>query len=148
MHCSICHLMCKWIIDIESLQNRFLKVCYVPGTSAGIPRVSYFFSFFLLLRPLTVLMKQTRQAVCTIEQSVFLDVNEMNLQTNCCSCRWSDCRDWCNCCNDALSCGRVPQHETRTEKSWSQSLQNLPSSSMMKRANELERLSFLGSNFL
>ncbi len=48
-------------IDIESLQNRLLKVCYVPATSASLPRVSFFFSFhFLLLRPLTVLMKQTR----------------------------------------------------------------------------------------
>jgi hypothetical protein len=62
-------------IDIESLQNRFLKVCYVPATSAGLPRVSFFFSFlFLLLRPLTVLMKQTRQAVRAIKQSIFLDV--------------------------------------------------------------------------
>ncbi len=49
-------------INIESLQNRLLKVCYVPATSAGLPRVSFFFSFlFLLLQPLTVLMKQTRR---------------------------------------------------------------------------------------
>jgi len=48
-------------IDIESLQNRLLKVCYVPATSASLPRVSFFFPFlFLLLQPLTVLMKQTR----------------------------------------------------------------------------------------
>jgi hypothetical protein len=47
-------------IDIESLQNRLLNV-YLPGTSASLPRVSFFFSIlFLLLRPLTVLMKQTR----------------------------------------------------------------------------------------
>jgi hypothetical protein len=39
----------------------------VPVTSAGLPSVSFFFSFlFLLLQPLTVLMKQTRQAVCAI----------------------------------------------------------------------------------
>ncbi len=45
-------------IDIESLQNRLLKVCNVRATSAGLPRVSFFFSFlFLLLRPLTALMK-------------------------------------------------------------------------------------------
>jgi hypothetical protein len=61
-------------IGIESLQNRLLKVCYVPAICAGLPRVSFFFSFFLLLRPLTVLMKQTRQAVCAIKQSIFLDV--------------------------------------------------------------------------
>ncbi len=62
--------------DIESLQNRLLKVCYVPATSAGLPRVSFFFSFlfFWLLGPLTVLMKQTRQAAHAIKQSIFLDV--------------------------------------------------------------------------
>ncbi len=62
-------------IDIESLQNRLLKFCYVPATRAGLPRVSFFFSFlFLLLWPLTVLMKQTRQMVCAVKQSIFLDV--------------------------------------------------------------------------
>ncbi len=53
----------KWTssIDIESLQNRLLKVCYVPATSASLTRVSFFFSFlFLLLQPLPVLMKQAR----------------------------------------------------------------------------------------
>ncbi len=56
-------------IDIKSLQNRLLKVCYVPATSAGLPRVSFFFSFlFLLLQPLTVLMKQTRHAVHAVKQ--------------------------------------------------------------------------------
>jgi hypothetical protein len=58
-------------IDIESLQNRLLKICYVPATSDGLPRVSFFFSFlFLVLRPITVVMKQTRQVVC----AVFIDV--------------------------------------------------------------------------
>jgi hypothetical protein len=62
-------------IDIESLQNRLLKVCYVPSNSAGLPSVSFFFSFpFLLLRPLTVVMKQTRQAVRAVKQSIFLDI--------------------------------------------------------------------------
>jgi hypothetical protein len=32
-------------IDIKSLQNKLLKVCCVPATSAGLPRVSFFFSF-------------------------------------------------------------------------------------------------------
>ena len=51
--------------------NRLLKVCYVPATSASLPRVSFFFPFhFLLLRPWTVLMKQTRW----LKQSIFLDV--------------------------------------------------------------------------
>jgi hypothetical protein len=44
-------------IDIESLQNRLLQVCYVPATSSDPPMVSFFFSFlFLLLQPFTVLM--------------------------------------------------------------------------------------------
>ncbi len=34
-----------WPIDIESLQNRLLKVCYVPSPSASLPRISFFFSF-------------------------------------------------------------------------------------------------------
>ncbi len=38
-------------IDIESLQNRLLKVCYVPATSAGLNRLHF------LLQPLTILMK-------------------------------------------------------------------------------------------
>jgi hypothetical protein len=45
--------------DIESFQHRLLKVCYVPATSASL---SWLF-FFFLRWPLTVLMKQTRQAV-------------------------------------------------------------------------------------
>jgi hypothetical protein len=70
-----CHLTKKVNKDIESLQNRLLKVCYVPATSAGLPRLSFFFSFlFLLLRPLTELVKQTRQVVHAIKQSIFLDV--------------------------------------------------------------------------
>ncbi len=70
-----CSVFPGWLIHIEGLQNRLLKDCNVPATSAGLPRVSFFFSFlFLLLRPLTGLMKQTRHAVCTIRQSIFLDV--------------------------------------------------------------------------
>ncbi len=33
------------IIDSESLQNRLLKVCYVPDTNACLPRLSFFFFF-------------------------------------------------------------------------------------------------------
>ncbi len=51
-------------------QNRLLKVCYVPATSAVL--IAFFSSFLLL--PLTVLIKQTRQAVHTIKQSIYLDV--------------------------------------------------------------------------
>jgi hypothetical protein len=32
------------LIDIESLQNRLLKVCYVPATSAHLPRLLFFFA--------------------------------------------------------------------------------------------------------
>ncbi len=30
-------------IDIESLQNRLLKVCYVPATSASLNRLLFFY---------------------------------------------------------------------------------------------------------
>jgi hypothetical protein len=55
-------------IDIETLQNRLLNVCYVPTTSASLNRLLFFF----LLQLLTVLMKQTRQVVHTIKQSMLL----------------------------------------------------------------------------
>jgi hypothetical protein len=55
-------------IDIER-KIKLLKVCYVPTTSATF--LAFFF-FFFLLWPLTVLMKQTRQAVCAIKQSILL----------------------------------------------------------------------------
>jgi len=56
-------------IEIESLLKRLLKVCYVPATSANLKRL--LFSLFLL-RPLTVLMKQTRQVVYIIKMSIAL----------------------------------------------------------------------------
>ncbi len=44
----------------------------MPATSAGLPRVSYFFSFLFLLQwPFTVLIKQTWQAVRTVKQSIY-----------------------------------------------------------------------------
>ncbi len=43
-----------------------LKVCYVPVTCASLPRLLF------LLQPLTVLMKQTRRAVCAIKQYILL----------------------------------------------------------------------------
>jgi len=49
---------------------RLLKVCYVPTTSAVLIA---FFSFFLM-QPSTVLMKQTRQPVRAIKQSIYLGV--------------------------------------------------------------------------
>jgi len=54
-------------------QNRLLKVCFVPATSAGLPRVSFFFSFLFLLQwPFTVLIKQTRQAVRAVKQPIYI----------------------------------------------------------------------------
>jgi hypothetical protein len=41
----------------------------VPTTSATRNRL---LSFLFLMRPFTVLVKQTRQAVCAVKQSVFL----------------------------------------------------------------------------
>jgi len=54
--------------------NRLLKVRYVPATNAAL--IAFFSCFFLW--PLTVLMKQTRQPVCAIKQSVYLDVYDFN----------------------------------------------------------------------
>ncbi len=62
----ICLMILVVSIAIESIQNRLLKVCYVPATSAGLPRPLF------LLRSLTVLMKQTRQAVPAGKQSILL----------------------------------------------------------------------------
>jgi hypothetical protein len=60
-------------IDIERRKNRLPKFFYVPATSAAHNRLLF------LLRPFTVLMKQTRQAVCAVKQSIFLDVYESTL---------------------------------------------------------------------
>jgi hypothetical protein len=62
---------CEYSIGIERRKNRLLKFCYVPATSAAHNRLLF---FLFLLRPFTVLMKQTRQAVCTAKQSIFLNV--------------------------------------------------------------------------
>jgi len=61
------------LIDIERRKNRLLKFCYVPATSAAHNRLLF---FLFLLQPFTVLMKQTRQAVRAVEQSILLDVHE------------------------------------------------------------------------
>ncbi len=53
-------------IDINRRTIDCLKVCYVPVTSAGLPWLLF------LMRPLTVLMKQTRQVGRAIKQSIFL----------------------------------------------------------------------------
>jgi hypothetical protein len=53
----------------------------VPTTGAAHNRLLLFF----LLRPFTVLMKQTRQAVCAVKLSIFLDVNEFKLELAACN---------------------------------------------------------------
>jgi hypothetical protein len=60
-----------FFIDIERRKNRLLKFCYVSATSAAHNRLLF---FIFLLRPFTVLMQQTRQAVRAIKQSIFLYV--------------------------------------------------------------------------
>jgi hypothetical protein len=67
----LAQLACPLSIDIKRRKNRLLKFCYVPATSAAHNRLLF---FLFLLRPFTVLMKQTRQAVRSVKQSIFLDV--------------------------------------------------------------------------
>ncbi len=55
-----------------SKEYRLLKFCYVPATSATSSKAFLASFLFFLLRPLTVLMKQTRQVLCTIKQSILL----------------------------------------------------------------------------
>jgi hypothetical protein len=60
-------------IDIESLQNRLLKVCYVPTTSTKFSRLLFYGGGgWGGGWPLTVPMKQTRQAVRAFKQSILL----------------------------------------------------------------------------
>ncbi len=72
-----CHLNFSWFAlffptltdrPLISKENRLLKFYCVPATSATSSKA---FSFFLL-RQLTVLMNQTRKAVCTIKQPILL----------------------------------------------------------------------------
>jgi hypothetical protein len=69
------HIILASCVDIihryrKSL-NRMLKVCYVPTTSAVLTALVSSF----LLRPLT--MKQTRQPVHAVKQSIYLDVYDI-----------------------------------------------------------------------
>ncbi len=43
MSYCVCHCQSLPSKDIESLQNRLLKVCYVPATNAGLNRLLFFF---------------------------------------------------------------------------------------------------------
>jgi len=68
------------------MKNRLLKVCYVLATCAGHPRLLF---FLFLVRPLTVLMKQTRQAGRALKQSI-------SLRTLCyLVIETSHCSSWC-----------------------------------------------------
>jgi hypothetical protein len=65
------YLPCFYKHRYRKMKNRLLKFCYVPATSAARNRLLF---VLFLLWPFTVLMKQTRQAVRAIKQSIFLDV--------------------------------------------------------------------------
>ncbi len=57
-----------------SKKYRLLKFCYVPATSIGLNSSQASFLFlFLLLRPFTELLKQTRQAV-PLSSLYYLDI--------------------------------------------------------------------------
>jgi hypothetical protein len=78
-------------IDLERQKNRLLKVCYVPTTSAGLPRLLF---SFLFMQPLAVLIKQTRQAVRAIKQSIYLDVYDSSTFIKCLFVTWNQkCRE-------------------------------------------------------
>jgi len=79
--------------------NRLLQVCYVPAARAGLKRLSFFF-FISLLRPLTVLMKQTRQPVCAVKQSIYLDVYGPDLRLMYIG---EVCWQKCHCYRDVIS---------------------------------------------
>ena len=69
--CSYCMgsvLISSQIYPKTSKKYRLLKFCYVPATSAARNRLLF---FLFLLRPFTVLMKQTRQVVRAIKLSIF-----------------------------------------------------------------------------
>ncbi len=53
--------------DIESLQNRLLKVCYIPATSAGLNRL-------FLLQPLTVKWSKQGSQYVPLSSLYYLDV--------------------------------------------------------------------------
>ncbi len=57
----------RYLKNIDCLS---FEVCQTPSATSS-KAFAFSFSFFLL-RPLTVLMKQTRQAVRTIRQSILL----------------------------------------------------------------------------
>jgi hypothetical protein len=71
LHSGITIYIYIYIYIHRKMKNRLLKVCYVPATRAGLPRLLF---FFFIMRLLTVLMKQTRQAGHAIKQSIYLDV--------------------------------------------------------------------------
>ncbi len=63
------------IIDIERQKLDCFRFVMCPLLALGFQ--GFFFLSFLVW-PLTVLIKQTRQAGCTIKQSIFLDVYGCN----------------------------------------------------------------------
>ncbi len=50
-------------VDIKSLQNRLLKVCYVPATSAGLPRL-------LFDAAINSANEANKAGICAVNQSI------------------------------------------------------------------------------
>jgi hypothetical protein len=59
--------------------NRLLKVCYVPAISTVL--IAFFSSLFAAA--INSIMKQTRQPVCAIKKSVYLDVYGVSTHVGC-----------------------------------------------------------------
>ncbi len=59
-------------ILIKSLQNRLLKVCYVPVTRAGLPRVSFFFSFLFFVAAAINSTNEANKAGSTCHKAVYI----------------------------------------------------------------------------
>ncbi len=55
----------------------------MPATSAGLPRVSFFFSFLLLQESFTVLIEQTKQAVQAVTQSIYSYMSRVQCHIDC-----------------------------------------------------------------
>jgi hypothetical protein len=70
---SIDNKLLKLILSIDIKRQKIdcLRFVMCPLLEAGFQ--GFFFLFFLM-RPLTALKKQTRQAVCAIKQSIYLVV--------------------------------------------------------------------------
>ncbi len=59
-------------IDIKSLQNRLLRVCYVPASSPGLSRVSLLFSLLFFVAAAINITNEANKAGSTgVKQSIY-----------------------------------------------------------------------------